>query len=325
MTDKDIKDYCKNCDVEPPAMKFKCPECEHNPDKEIFAKDINVPRKKQINDSLKNSDKNFNENCTVQKNERVIVMNLSDIIKDKDATISRLQSECNEKSDMIFKLMEQLHQINLRKTQECEKLKEQLMQKDEVNTFFNTPIKGWSDDPCEICPCKNELQLAEQLITGILKTLNLEAYDWRADQNEIITEIKAFKQECEELKAYAQRQENQREEYYKEYIKLSQECEELKNELDLYKTWYRAKHDDVKNYLGRYRKALEKIEEIADVLITETNEYESCYYKSSCGDNCYPRIAKVSEHSLGRQTYCQYEAVAKILDIINKAKGTDNE
>lgn len=48
MTDKDIKDYCKNCDVEPPAMRFKCPECEHNPDKEIFAKDINVPHKKQI-------------------------------------------------------------------------------------------------------------------------------------------------------------------------------------------------------------------------------------------------------------------------------------
>lgn len=28
MTDKDIKDYCKNCSVEPPAMRFKCPECE---------------------------------------------------------------------------------------------------------------------------------------------------------------------------------------------------------------------------------------------------------------------------------------------------------
>lgn len=38
-------------------------------------------------------------------------------------------------------------------------------------------------------------------------------------------------QECEELKAYAQRQENQREEYYKEYLKLSQECEELKGEI----------------------------------------------------------------------------------------------
>ena len=49
MTDKDIKDYCKNCKVEPPAMKFKCPECEHNPDNENnLAKDINVPHKGQI-------------------------------------------------------------------------------------------------------------------------------------------------------------------------------------------------------------------------------------------------------------------------------------
>lgn len=49
MTDKDIKDYCKNCDVEPPAMRFKCPECEHNPNNENnFAKDINVPHKEQI-------------------------------------------------------------------------------------------------------------------------------------------------------------------------------------------------------------------------------------------------------------------------------------
>lgn len=34
MTDKELKDWCKTCDVEPPAMKFKCPECKHNPDKE---------------------------------------------------------------------------------------------------------------------------------------------------------------------------------------------------------------------------------------------------------------------------------------------------
>lgn len=49
MTDKDIEDYCKNCSVEPPAMRFKCPECKHNPDnKNNFAKDINVPNKEQI-------------------------------------------------------------------------------------------------------------------------------------------------------------------------------------------------------------------------------------------------------------------------------------
>ena len=69
-------------------------------------------------------------------------------------------------------------------------------------------------------------------------------------------------QECEELKAYAQRQENQREAYYKEYLKLSQQCEALKSELELYKTWYRAKHGDIKNTLGRYHKALEEIEKV---------------------------------------------------------------
>lgn len=44
-------------------------------------------------------------------------------------------------------------------------------------------------------------------------------------------------QEYEELKAYTQRQENQRETYYKEFLKLSQECD-------------------------RYRRALEEIEKV---------------------------------------------------------------
>ncbi len=157
---------------------------------------------------------------------------------------------------------------------------------------------GWDDpDMCSIPCCNNapnclfkqlarvneELQLAEQLINGILKTLNLEAYDYKADQNEILTEIRAFKQECEqkdkeikglhliidrlleasgydkhissaedfedvykdmdyklglidelkqeckELKAYARRQENQREEYYKEYLKKDKALEEIES------------------------------------------------------------------------------------------------
>lgn len=43
-----------------------------------------------------------------------------------------------------------------RKEQECEELKKQLMQKSEVDMFFNTPIEGWSNDPCGICPHKAE-------------------------------------------------------------------------------------------------------------------------------------------------------------------------
>ena len=53
-----------------------------------------------------------------------------------------------------------------RKEQECEKLKKELIKKDEIitffmkkdviDTFFNTPIDGWSNDPCEICRHKAE-------------------------------------------------------------------------------------------------------------------------------------------------------------------------
>lgn len=31
-------DACANCNIEPPQMKFKCPECEHNPEKLIVDK-----------------------------------------------------------------------------------------------------------------------------------------------------------------------------------------------------------------------------------------------------------------------------------------------
>ena len=40
---------------------------------------------------------------------------------------------------------------------------------------------------------KEDLQLAKQLVDWILKTFNLESYDWLADQNEISTEIESIK------------------------------------------------------------------------------------------------------------------------------------
>ena len=56
---------------------------------------------------------------------------------------------CRGDKDCYFKQL-------ARKTQECEELKKQLMQKSEVDMFFNTPIEGWSNDPCGICPHKAE-------------------------------------------------------------------------------------------------------------------------------------------------------------------------
>lgn len=98
MTDKDIKDYCKNCDVEPPAMRFKCPECEHNPDNENnFAKDINVPHKGQIIiHRVDVSGCNYSgsqENCII-----------------------RAHQKCSNYPNCYFKQL-------ARKTQECEALK----------------------------------------------------------------------------------------------------------------------------------------------------------------------------------------------------------
>lgn len=66
---------------------------------------------------------------------------------------------------------------------------------------------------------------------------DLEGYtDWECKDTELsncyFKQLARKTQECEELKVYAQRQENQREEYYKEYLKLSQECEKYKQSLD---------------------------------------------------------------------------------------------
>lgn len=80
--------------------------------------------------------------------------------------------------------------------------------------------------------------------------------------------------------------------------KLQQENGELKNELDLYKTWYRAKHDDVKNCLGCYRKALDEIEK-------RLKKYEST------GDDEFALI--------------EYKNLRDILEIINKVKGEQND
>lgn len=76
-----------------------------------------------------------------------------------------------------------------------------------------------------------------------------------------------------------------------EKYNLGRECEELKSELHLYKTWYRAKHSDVKNTLGRYRKALDEIEKVC---LEDTRTFAD-------------------------GTQIRYDSLDDILDIINKA------
>ena len=162
----------------------------------------------------------------------------------------------------------------------CEELKKQLMQKSEVDMFFNTPIEGWSNDPCGICPHKAENE------------------ELKGEQNEIKKFLgishKPIMQRLEEL--------HERSDKYKDRIlELEQECEELKKQLETSEEW-RIKAEslneklDIKN--TRYHKALEEIEkELKEDIYCENQE---------CGCDDFEECLKCTKEH--------------ILDIINKAK-----
>ena len=108
--------------------------------------------KEQTNDSLKNSDKNFNENCTHNKEQLMIdgvnvdgckylntfsdcdgyhyYCDLADYIKNE---------YCEYYKDCYFKQL-------ARKTQECEELKEQLKIKDNENSNLNKKYRQEQDE-----------------------------------------------------------------------------------------------------------------------------------------------------------------------------------
>lgn len=56
----------------------------------------------------------------------------------------------------------------------------------------------------------------------------MECEELISEKDFYLQKIAVVEQECEELRAYAQRQENQREEYYKEYLKKDKALEEIK-------------------------------------------------------------------------------------------------
>lgn len=75
---------------------------------------------------------------------------------------ARAKGEIAELTSIINKSAERFANDYLETFKENEKLKIQLMQKSEVDTFFNTPIEGWDNDPCKICQYKQDYQAKEQ-------------------------------------------------------------------------------------------------------------------------------------------------------------------
>lgn len=93
-----------------------------------------------------------------------------------------------------------------RKTQECEQKDKELLSNKKI---INKLIK-------EIDELKVELKRYKQE----LKDMTLRKIEYHKESLN-------YQIECKELKAYAQRQENQREEYYKEYLKKVKALEEI--------------------------------------------------------------------------------------------------
>ena len=106
-------------------------------------------------------------------------------------------------SKTLDTVSEQLDQLK----SENEDLKKQLMQKSEVDMFFNTPIENWSNNPCEICPHKAEneqLKEEEKTVSELSKAVYALAglcekyYQALQEIGEVAKSISSFKSISEE-------------------------------------------------------------------------------------------------------------------------------
>ena len=152
------------------------------------------------------------------------------------------QGNCGNNPNCYFKQLQ-------RKTQECEELKKQLMQKDEVNTFFNTPIEGWSSNPCDICESKNNYEQLTQECDTLKSQLDFE-----------VQQKEGFEQKCEQLQEKYEALKLENQEGYEIVAELKHECEELQEKCEeLKEDRYNL---NMEMYVfERYRKALDEIEE----------------------------------------------------------------
>ena len=177
MTDKDTKDYCKNCDVEPPAMRFKCPECEHNPDKQQII--INGGDVNECDFFIKNRDKYL---CRCTK-----INSFGDIVTPKNAE----NSNCLDNYNCYYKQL-------ARKTAECELLETQLESYHIGEPKLIQRIQELEQE-CEQIKEKYEaLKLENQEGYEIVDELKQECEELKRKVDEYKEALEELREECEE-------------------------------------------------------------------------------------------------------------------------------
>lgn len=258
--------------------------------KNNFAKDINVPRKEKTNDSLKNQDKNFNENCAQEK-EQILL---------KD--INETGFYCAVDDTERLYLYEVINNTN----------KEWLKKDSQAKLLIDEWIYDYTDyDDRKVYFTSGNLEATyNNTSTGKVYKIEDKKFKIYGNYRQFLVEDKlTYKeqlarktQEYEQIKEKYEALKLENQEGYEIVAELKHECEELKKQLETSEKW-RIKAEssneklDLKN--TRYRKALEEIEKILKDEICE-----ECPGKEGCKAGC-------KEH--------------QCLDIINKAKGKVNE
>lgn len=269
MTDKDIKDYCKNCDVEPPAMRFKCPECEHNTDKEqIIIDGIDVSGclfyqsnfEEDYDVQIKHFCSNWHNSCESVNNSNCYFKQLQ-----------RKTQECEEIQEKYEALKlenQEGYEIVAELKQECEKLEDFRTLARDVFTFGDSDV----DDENFIKYLQEYSRSYEEAIDGYYRLTDITGIDYTvhggADIEEIIKRVDILKQECEELKRKLSNQEqlyqNEIEIYDKACLQLRQENDDLYLErlaLNTANSGINSLLEIKEQENDRYRKALEEIEQ----------------------------------------------------------------
>ena len=120
MVDKELKDWCKNCDVEPPAMRFKCPECEPNPDKEqIIIDGVDVSECKHYEyKSLKDCEMRYPESgdCEIGLLNYLFNGNLD------------IEKFCKDNPNCYFKQLARKTQLSIKQSKELIRLRKELQE-----------------------------------------------------------------------------------------------------------------------------------------------------------------------------------------------------
>ena len=175
--------------------------------------------------------------------------------KELKNTVDYLRREFKKQKQINHAISRSYKNLNCKDLQKLkadnEELKKLLMQKSEVDMFLNTPIEGWSNDPCGVCPHKAENEQLKEELSAIQHNCNREGCRYYNDGT-----FKVF-YECKAQKAL-QLSANSITTKYCDLLQTLEEIREIAGQL-----YYQAIKDPVKREAAIY-KIISKINEVED-------------------------------------------------------------